>query len=323
MRLGLITTGLLGHPFEDGLDLARRLGFETIEIGCAGFHSKRYGDPVLLAADAEARARWHDAITQRGLAISALAVHGAPLHPDPAVAELYDREFRSACQLAEQVGVDRLTLLAGLPGGGPDERVPNWMVTPFPPYQVESLEWQWEERALPYWRSHGQLAERHGLRLCFEMSPADLVFNPASLLRLRDAVGPVIGCNLDPSHLFWQGIDPLEVIPVLGDAIYHVHAKDTRVAEREVRLNGVLDAKPHAEARTRSWLFRTVGYGHGADWWCDFVSELRLARYDDVVSIEHEDDLVDPDEGLAKGAALLRAVLLEKPVGTRWWEEMG
>jgi sugar phosphate isomerase/epimerase len=323
MKLGLITTGILQHGFEAGLDVAEALALDTIELGCGGFHPKTYADPAALLADASALARWREAIEARGLEISALAIHGAPLSPDPAEAAQYARELADACALAERIGIDRLTLLAGLPGGAPGDTTPCWVVTPFPPYNLAALEWQWEQRLVPYWREQGKLAESHGCRLCFEMSPSDMVFNPASLLRLRDEVGPVIGCNFDPSHLFWQQIDPLEAIHVLGPAIYHVHAKDTRVSEREVRVNGVLDPKSHADRATRSWLFRTVGYGHGASFWCDFVSALRMAGYDDVISIEHEDDLIEPDEGLAKATALLRGVLLERPIGKAWWEAVG
>ena len=322
MKLGLITTGLLQHDFEAGLDLAERLGFQAIELGCGGFHSKRYADPGALLADPGRFERWRTAFAERSLEISALAIHGAPLSPDPVEAATYEREFRDGCRLAERLGVSRLTLLAGLPEGGPGDRTPSWVTTPFPPWNLEALQWQWQERFVPYWREKSRIAEAHGCRLCFEMSPSDMVFNPQSLLRLRAEVGEIIGCNLDPSHLFWQQIDPLEVIRELGPVIWHVHAKDTRVQEAQSRLNGVLDATPHAEASRRSWLFRTVGYGHDELFWRDFISELRLARYDDVVSIEHEDDLIEPDEGLAKAAALLRAVLIEAPVGTRWWETM-
>jgi sugar phosphate isomerase/epimerase len=323
VKLGLITTGILQHGFEQGLDVAHALGLDTIELGCGGFHPKTYADPATLLADADALARWRAAIESRGLAISALAIHGAPLAPDPVEAALYAREFDEACRLAERLEVDRLTLLAGLPEGAEGDSTPCWVVTPFPPYNVAAHAWQWERRLLPYWREKAAVAEAHGCRLCFEMSPSDMVFNPASLLRLRDEIGPVIGCNFDPSHLFWQQIDPLEAIHVLGPAIYHVHAKDTRSSEREVRLNGVLDPKPHAERATRSWLFRTVGYGHGASFWCDFVSALRMIGYDDVISIEHEDDLIEADEGLSKATALLRAVLLDRPIGQAWWEAVG
>jgi sugar phosphate isomerase/epimerase len=322
VKLGLITTGIIDHEFEQGLDLACALGFEAIELGCGGFHSKRYADPQALLADPRALEQWRSAFELRSLEISALAIHGAPLSPDPQEAEEYGREFADACRLAELLGISRLTLLAGLPEGGPGDRTPSWVVTPFPPWNQRALEWQWEQRLVPYWRERAKLAEAHGCRLCFEMSPADMVFNPASLLRLRDAIGTVVCCNFDPSHLFWQQIDPLEAIRVLGDVIAHVHAKDTQLQSHEVRINGVLDPKPHASAATRSWLFRTVGYGHSEAFWRDFVSALRMAGYDDVVSIEHEDDLIHPDEGLAKAAALVREVLIERPPGSRWWDSM-
>jgi sugar phosphate isomerase/epimerase len=323
MKLGLITTGILQHEFEAGLDLAARLGFTCIEIGCAGFHSKRYGDPEALLADDAAFARWRDAFAERSLEITALAVHGAPLSPDPAEAARYDREFDAACRLAARIGVDRLTLLAGLPEGAAGDRTPTWVTTPFPPWNVEALAWQWEHRVVPYWTAKARVAADSGCRLCFEMSPSDIVFNPQSLLRLRAEVGAQVGCNLDPSHLFWQQIDPVEVIDELGSLIWHVHAKDTRIEPREVRLNGILDPKPHAEIAQRSWLFRTVGYGHDEFFWRDFVSALRRVGYDDVVSIEHEDDMIDPDEGLEKAAALLRGVLVVRPVRAHWWESVG
>jgi sugar phosphate isomerase/epimerase len=323
VKLGLITTGIVQHEFAAGLDLARDLGFRTIEIGCAGFHSKRFADPHALLRDPSRLASWRAAFEERSLEISALAIHGAPLSPDPEEAGRYEQEFLDACRLAEIIGVQRLTLLAGLPEGAEGDRTPSWVITPFPPWNLEALQWQWEQRLVPYWRAKAQIAEDHGCRLCFEMSPSDMVYNPQSLLRLRAEVGAVVGCNLDPSHLFWQQIDPIEVIRELGELIWHVHAKDTRIQMTQTRLNGILDPLPHAEASRRAWLFRTVGYGHDEFFWRDFMSELRLVGYDDVISIEHEDDLIDADEGLLKAATLLRAVLLERPAGQKWWETMG
>jgi sugar phosphate isomerase/epimerase len=224
------------------------------------------------------------------------------------------------CDLAERLQLKRLTLLAGLPGGGPRERTPNWIVHPFPSELESMLRWQWDECILPHWQSAARIASDHGLQLCFEMVPADCVYHPSALLRLRTSLGPVIGCNFDPSHLFMQGIDPIEAIQVLGDTIYHVHAKDARLEPSVVRVNGVLDTLPYSAVRERAWIYRTVGYGHGEDFWRDFVSALRGVGYDDVVSIEHEDALFAADEGLRKAVEVLQRVVPFAPLDDAgWW----
>jgi sugar phosphate isomerase/epimerase len=259
-------------------------------------------------------------IAEADLKISALAIHGEPLHPDPNISGTYDKEFREACQLAAQIGVTRFTLLSGLPEAQPGDKTPNWILYPYPPVCMDQFNWQWEQKLIPYWKEHGKIAEDHGVRLCFEMHPVDMVFKPEGLLRLRDAVGKVVGCNLDPSHLFWQDMDILEVIRALGDAIYHVHAKDSRPDPHTVRVNGILDAKTFQDTRARSWIFRTVGYGHPEEFWRAFISTLRTVGYDDVLSIEHEDPLIDPEEGFELAVALLQRVLVRKPPTRLWYE---
>ncbi len=194
------------------------------------------------------------------------------------------------------------------------------MVSAWPPEGAEALRYQWEERVLPYWVEHAEIARSHGVRLCFEMHPSDVVHHPRALLRLREHVGETVGCNFDPSHLFWQGIDPLEAIRTLGEAIYHVHAKDTRISRHHARVNGLLDTTPFDDFAARAWNFRTVGFGHDERFWRDFASELRAVGYDDVVSIEHEDFYLDLTEGITKAAALLRTVLIERPAGRSSFE---
>jgi sugar phosphate isomerase/epimerase len=320
VKLGIITSALLRLDLEPALEYVAGLGAQAVELGCGGFHIPKFCDLDLLLADAGARRLWLDVFASRGIEISALALHGDPLSPDQAVAAEYDRQFRQSCELAALIGVTRLTLLAGLPEGAPGDQAQAWVVARFPDHNRETLRWQWEERVVPYWTEHAAIAANHGCRLCFEMHPSDVVYNPATLMRLRDAVGPAIGCNLDPSHLFWQGIDPIEVILFLRDAIYHVHAKDTEVLDRNVRLNGVLEATPGLALGERGWRFRTVGYGHGERFWRDFVSTLREVGYDDVVSVENEDEYVDADEGLEKACGFLRPILFEKPASPPWWE---
>jgi sugar phosphate isomerase/epimerase len=321
MKLGVVTSALLGFEVTEALNELQRLGVEAIELGTGGFHIPKFCDLEGLLSDPDARARWLDAFGEHGLEISALAIHGDALSPDPAVAAAYDRQFRQTCELAELIGVTRLSLLAGLPEGAPGDSAQCWVVARFPEYNGRILRWQWEERVFPYWREHGAVADSHGCRLCFEMHPSDVVYNPATLMALREEIGPVVGCNLDPSHLFWQGIDPVEVVWHLRDAIYHVHAKDTRVMDRNVRLNGVIEATPGRPLGERGWAFRTVGYGHEESFWRDFVSALRDIGYDDVISIEHEDEYLDAREGLEKACRFLQAILFRREAGPPWWEQ--
>lgn len=319
MKIGVVSNALLQFDFEEGLDALKRLEVERIEIACAGYHRNlKFGDPALLSSDQSERSRWLGAIESRGLEISALAIHGPALSPDKEVADGYRTEFRNACELAEAIGVDRLTLLGGLPEGAPGDRTPHWVCNAWPPEEQDILKWQWEERVLPHWRQQAEIAEAHGCRLCFEMHPNDVLHNPAALLRLKAEIGPVIGCNFDPSHLFWQGMNPIEALRAVAPLTYHVHAKDTQISDHVVRVNGVLDPKPFSELDQRAWDFRTVGYGHGESFWREFVSVLRAIEYDDVVSIEHEDEYMDPQEGLEKAVELLKSVVLERPRVSSW-----
>jgi sugar phosphate isomerase/epimerase len=310
MKLGVVSAALAPLGFERGLQLARAVGCERIEIACAGYQDDLcFGDPLVLCADDDARARWLDTIHASGLVISALALHGQPLTPDRDRAEGYRQQFRAACQLASQIDVRRLTLLAGLPAGADGDRTACWISSPFPPENLAVLEWQWERRVVPYWREQGHYAAEHGCVLCFEMHPGDVVNNPASLHRLRSAVGPPISCNYDPSHLIWQGIDPIDAIATLAPLIEHVHAKDIGMRPAEIRLNGLLSTQPMQAFARRPWNFRTVGHGHDELFWRRFLAALREIGYDDTVSIEHEDQYMDTETGLRQAAALLAGII--------------
>ncbi|HMN30064.1 MAG TPA: sugar phosphate isomerase/epimerase [Caldilineaceae bacterium] len=321
MHIGAISTVFIQLPLAEAAAKMQRLGLKSIEIGTGGYFPKNHCDPAQLLAEPAALEQFKATLARAELNLSAFAMHGQPLHPNQAIARQYDQDFRATCQLAEKLGVTRITLLSGVPEAAPGDQEPNWILYPFPARFLEILNWQWEERLIPYWTEHGKFAEDHGVRLCFEMHAGEMVFKPETLLRLRSIVGPVIGCNLDPSHLFWQGMDILEVIRALGrEVIYHVHAKDSRLDAHNVRLNGILDAKDFQAIADRSWIFRTVGYGHDDLFWRDFVSALRMIGYDDVLSIEHEDPLIDPEEGFEQAVATLQRVLIRKPPTKLWYE---
>ena len=155
--------------------------------------------------------------------------------------------------------------------------------------------------------------------MALEAHPGFIVYNVETALRLRAAAGKNIGVNFDPSHLFWQGVDVPSAIRALGEAIFHVHAKDVALDRQNVAVNGVIDAKTYRRMAERSWLFRSVGWGHDALEWKRIVSALRLAGYDYVLSIEHEDALASIDEGLKAAVEMLSSVVLTEPPVEAWW----
>jgi sugar phosphate isomerase/epimerase len=320
MEIGVLTTVFADSSLADALPVINRLGIGKIEMGCGGLFPKNHCDPASLLASPGALAEYRDLLRSYGVEVAALAIHGQPLHPDQEISQRYATEFEQACLLAAELGVTKLTLLAGLPEAYPGDRYPNWVWYPFPPENLRRLEWQWAERLIPYWKRQAPIAADCGLRLCFEMHPAELVYNVRTLLRLRDAIGPVVGANLDPSHLTWQGMDITEVVSALSDVIYHVHAKDSRINARALSRNGIIDSRPLGDVAERSWLFRTIGYGQNEEWWRSFMSSLRAHGYDDVLCIEHEDPLLDPVEGLERGVEFLSQFVLRKPPSKLWYD---
>ena len=188
------------------------------------------------------------------------------------------------------------------------------MTCPWPDDYLRILEYQWNDVLIPYWKEAVRFANEHKVtKIALEMHPGFCVYNPETLLKLRAAVGETIGANFDPSHLIWQGIDPVSAIRALEGAIYHVHAKDTKIDKYNTAKFGVLDTKHYGDEIHRSWVFRTVGYGNGLQYWRDMISNLRLVGYDKVMSIEHEDSLMSIDEGLEKAVAFLKESMIKEP----------
>ena len=322
MRLGVFTVLFGQEPLEAALDRVADAGIPCVEIGTGNYPGDAHCRPAELLADGAALDRFRDAITSRSLEISALSCHGNPLHPQAAVARSSHETFLATVALAERLDVGRVNLFSGCPGDSESARFPNWVTCAWPTEYGELLEWQWSEKVIPYWREQAAVATKHGVKLGFEMHPGFVVYNPGTLLRLRDACGEAIGANLDPSHLFWQGIDVEVAIAELGrqGAIFHTHAKDTAIHPANAALNGVLDTVPLGEVGRRSWIFRTVGYGHSELDWRRILSALRLAGYDDVLSIEHEDALLSIDEGFRKAVTFLQSVMPTEPaMSESWW----
>ncbi len=322
MKLGVFAVLFADLPLEQMLDRVASLGIEAVELGTGNYPGNAHCDPDALLGNAAKQRDLLGAIEQRGLTISALSCHGNPLHPDADFAALHHETWRKTARLAVELGVDTVNLFSGCPGDGPDGKLPNWVACAWPPDYLEILEWQWNERAIPYWTDEATFARETGLhKVAFEAHPGFLVYNPDTALRMREACGPELGVNFDPSHFLWQGIDPIEAVRVLGraGALFHVHAKDVYLDQANIRINGVLDTKHYANYDQRSWSFRSVGYGQDEKFWRDFVSALRTAGYDGVLSIEHEDGLASVAEGLGKAVDVLQRVLLKEQPGEMWW----
>ena len=320
MEIGLFTPLLNNLSFQALLlELKRYPAITSLELGTGGWPGSRHVDVDGLLASDERAKHFLAQLRDAGLSLSALSCHGNPVHPERTIAERDDEVFRKTVRLAEQLGVGTVVTFSGCPGGGPEDKTPNWITAAWPPEYAEALDWQWHERLIPYWRDAGQFAADCGVRVALEAHPGFCVYNPETLLRLRAEAGDAIGINLDPSHLWWQGMDPPTAIAALGESIYHVHAKDVAIHEINRSRNGVLDTKSYAHMAERSWLFRSVGWGHSELEWKAIVSALRLVGYDGVLSIEHEDALASVHEGLSSAVALLSRVVLREPPVEPWW----
>ena len=321
MKLSVLSNLYGDRPLADVLSHFRDLGVEMVEIGCGGYPGKAHCDPDVLLNDEGKLEEFRALFAEYGIGICALSCHGNAVHPNKEIAAAFDRDFRNCVLLAEKLGVDTIVTFSGCPGDSPEAKYPNWVTCPWPGDFLKILDYQWNEVLIPYWKEAAAFAEAHNVRrIAFEMHPGFCVYNPETCLKLRKAVSPILGANLDPSHLLWQGIKPANAIRYLGDAIYHVHAKDTKIDEINTAANGVLDTKHYSDEIHRAWVFRTVGYGHGEEFWRDFVDNLRLVGYDRVLSIEHEDSLMSIDEGLEKAVHFLKPILMRDPKpGTMGW----
>ena len=323
MDIGVLTVPLGGESLDDAAAYLDDIGVDAVELGVGGWPGEDHVTRGAYLDDDRAQEELAALLDDYDLRISALATHNNPLHPDEDRAEEADRELREAIELADQLGVSVVTCFSGLPAGAPGDSTPNWVTAPWPTEHAEALDYQWDEVAIPYWRDLADHAANHGVNVAIEMHPNMLVYEPTGLLALREATNERIGANFDPSHLYWQGIDVVEAIRFLGnrDAIHHVHAKDTKVYQANSRVKGVLDTTGYTEEADRSWLFRSIGYGHDEAHWKDLVSTLRMVGYEDALSIEHEDSLTSSREGLEKAVDVLGRAVFETQPGDAYWAE--
>ncbi len=310
MKLGFVSDSLGGMSFEDLLANASRMEVSGIEVNTGGWSTAPHFDLAAMK-DAEKQKSFLKAFADTGLEIISLNANGNPLHPtQPEQGQC----LKDTIRVAGAMGIKTVCTMSGLPAGSAADRMPNWVVSSWPPETQTILRYQWEDVLLPFWTEIAALAKEHGVeRIALELHGNQCVYNVPSLLKLRDAIGPVIGANLDPSHLFWMGADPLVAAEALGDAIYHVHAKDTLLNAPVQAVTSLLENGSLMDIPARSWSYITLGFGHGEEWWRQFCYRLKMAGYDGWLSIEHEDVLLNSLEGLEKSVALLKGVMPVSP----------
>ncbi len=330
MKIGIFTALFHDRPLEEALDTITEAGIQSVELGGGAYPGSRHLDDMggitKLIEDNGARKKLVDAVQSRGLIISAVSVHGNPLHPNRAIQAEHSQAFESAVLLAEKLHGDGIMPQAtvngfsGCPGDSPRAKNPNWVTCAWPDEYRDILDYQWKVAAR-YWRAQNRYLKAHGVNFAIEAHPGFLVYNPETLLRLRKAAGDNIGCNFDPSHFWWQGIEPIAALREIGKAgaLFHAHAKDTKIDLMNAAINGNLDTKSYGDVAQRSWVFRSVGYGHDVAWWKEMVSTLRVLGYDYVLSIEHEDGLMSTNEGLHKALETLKAANISEPPGEMFW----
>lgn len=307
MKLGFVSDSLGGQSFENILDNAVRLGVSGIEINTGGWSTAPHFDLAKMKTSRQARKDFLQAFDARGLEVISLNANGNPLHPTQPEQGEY---LKDTIRVAGEMGIKTVCTMSGLPAGSPKDLMPNWVVSSWPPETQEILKYQWEEKLYPYWTEIASLAKEHGVeRIALELHGNQCVYNVPSLLKLRENIGTVIGANLDPSHLFWMGADPLVAADALGNAIYHVHAKDTMLNAAVQATTSLLENGSLVDIPARSWSYITLGFGHGEEWWRQFCYRLKMAGYDGWLSIEHEDVLLNSLEGLEKSVTLLRNVM--------------
>lgn len=311
MKLCIVSDGLGHLSFQDAAKAAAGLGVSALEIGMGNWSPAPHANLKTLLGNKDERLKFLSVLEQNGLALAALNCSGNQLHP--VEGERHSEVVYDTVRLAELLGIDTIVLMSGLPAGGPNDVRPNWVTCAWPSENREILDWQWNEKLLPYWQKLASYAQGYGIKkFCIEMHGCQLVYNVPTLLRLRKEIGQIVGANLDPSHLFWMGADPLVAVDALGDAIHHAHAKDTFINDGARHLTGLLETIEHQNVKARSWNYITLGCGHDDQWWREFCYRLRLNGYDGWLSIEHEDVILSRMEGMRKSVELLKRTSIEE-----------
>ncbi|MFD1802207.1 sugar phosphate isomerase/epimerase family protein [Mixta tenebrionis] len=311
MKLALCTDVLADLALPQMLDRVKQYGINGVELTAGGWSPCPHVDREALLASPEKLARFCYELSSRDMTIVALNCSGNPLAPG-ALGEAHTRSSYRTVELAARLGVKKIVMMSGLPGGGPQDRVPNWITSTvsWPDYMPGVIDYQWREVAIPWWQKFVRHAQQHGIeQIALEAFPCQLVYNPSTLLRLREAVDEMIGINLDPSHLIAMGADPIAAVRRLEGAIFHVHGKDARIERGRADVDGLMEYQPVTAIKTRAWNYVAVGCGQDLRWWKEFFSVLRICGYNGDVALEMEDLTMSVEAGLRTSVDALNACL--------------
>jgi sugar phosphate isomerase/epimerase len=320
MKIGVFANALADLSLEEALAVISELGAEAAELACGGLSGVQHVDASALLNDGAALSEFQKIIEKSGLDPAALTCHANPVHPHAPTAAMYDKALRDAVTLAERIGVEKVVTFSGCPGSR-GSIYPTWPTAVWPYDNVALIKYQWEEVLIPYWKEMATFAAGRHVKIAIEMYPGFTVFQPRGIIRLREVCGEAIGAAVDPGNLIWQGMDVAAVIRLLGDAVYHFHAKDCSVNKEIMGRVGFFDPFTSPVGSEHPFRFCIPGNGSDAVVWKQMVTALRDAGYDGVLSVEHEDAALGQREGLKKSIDFLSGIVLrETETGCRWYD---
>jgi sugar phosphate isomerase/epimerase len=321
MKLGILTTLFQDRPLSEVLRVVADLGYETVEL--PAWRGSRHLDLDTVLDDGGRGLR--NLVKESGLEISALndgREGQLVLGPQDWTMD----KWAPVQGLAERIkyGTDRLKRAAQAAAALEVPVVTGFVGSPvwdkwynYPSTNERAYELAWElfaERVNPILDEFA----RCGVRFAFEVHPTEIAYNLETAEHALEVLGnrSEFGFNFDPSHLVWQGIDPVVFIKRLGKRLYHAHAKDGEVQQDEVRRSGVLSGGSWTRP-DRGFRFRVPGWGD-VDW-RRVISALAAVGYDYVLSFEHEDPVMSPEDGCEKAIAFLRPLIIKKSLTSVWW----
>lgn len=310
MKLAICTDVFAHLSYIEMLDKVKSLGIDAVEMTAGGWGARKHCNTQELLADADKRAAFMAELDKRGMRISALNTSCNPLWPSETGRQYRDSMYDCA-KLAGLLGVKKIVAMAGLPAGNETDTTPNWITSTisWPDFMAPAYEYQWKV-TIAFWKEFCAYARTCGVeQIAIEEFPGTMVWSAQTLLKLRNATDPMLGINLDPSHMMILGADPISAARALKGCIFHVHGKDARIERGLADINGLPEPLPVTESADRVWNYVAVGCGKDLQWWKEFFSVVHMMGYDGDVSLEMEDLTMTVEAGVSTSIDALRQTI--------------